>query len=166
MSFWRVELKSLKNERPKANIMPRGTQRKTGKVEYSGLEVVKAVRKLRGNIPIICLSVAAQRNAEIALKLQELGVNEIVAKPVRPSILLERVKLALLVSREPPQSEMLLEEIRSRRHELNSDNTFTRIRAIWALGEIGHYEPPVIAVLEDVSKNDNDRNVKIAADEP
>ena len=145
--------------------MPHGKKKKTGEAKYSGLEVVKAVRKYRAKTPIICYSVAIHSNIEISRKLIELGVNEIISKPIRPSLLLERVKFILHLSKQEPQSEMILNEIESRKIELNSDAAFTRIRAVWALGELGHFDPVVVSLLEKIAKNDKDKFVKEAANE-
>jgi len=148
-------------------IIPRGKKKdgEEGQAEYLGLEVVEQVRKLYGDIPIIAFSVTLG-NEEIRQRLEQLGVTEQqqLRKPILLSVLAEQVKLALLLSQQPPQQEMIVDEIRRRKFELASENTNTRVRAIWALGELGHHEPTVMNLLEDLAKSD-DPSVQKAANQ-
>lgn len=143
-------------------ILPYGGE-KRGASEPLGLEVIETARKLRGKIPIVCLSVS--RDKEIGQRLRELGVNEHLSKPIRPSEFIERVKLALLMSYGPPQQDLILDEIRRRKLEIKSGNPYSRIRALWTLGELGHYDSTVLGLLESIAQNDDDEDVRSAANE-
>ena len=144
-------------------IMPHGSE-KRGESQYLGLEVIETARNLRGHIPIICLSVAGH-NKEVGQRLRELGVIEHLAKPIRPSEFIERVKLNLLLSQGPSQQELILDEIRRRKLETKSGNPYNRIRALWALGELGHHDSTISNLLENISQGDDDEDVRVAANE-
>jgi len=142
-------------------IMPHGSE-KRGESQYLGLEVIETARRLRRNIPIVCLSVAGH-NKEVGQRLRELGVIEHLAKPILPSEFIERVKLNLLLSQGPSQQELILDEIRRRKLETKSGNPYNRIRALWALGELGHHDPTILNLLQDISEKDDDGDVQLAA---
>ena len=141
-------------------ILPQKDE-KVGESQYLGLEVIRAARQLRGDVPVICLSVVGSE--KVGDRLQELGVTEHLIKPVRPSEVAQRVKLALLLSQEPPRQELIADEISRRKLELKGGYAHTRIRALWALGELGHHDPTILDVLEDVVVNDDDSAVRKAA---
>jgi len=144
-------------------IMPYGDE-KPRAAQFGGLDVIEMARKLRGNIPIICLSVV-HNEKEIPRRLQELGVTEHLLKPILPSEFLQRVKLALLLSKKEPQENLIADEIKSRTLELRSSWAYTRVRALWALGELGHYEPTILELLESIAQTDDDSDVRAAATE-
>jgi CheY-like chemotaxis protein len=141
-------------------ILPRKDE-KAGESRYSGLKVIEAARQLRGDIPIICLSVVSSE--KVGDQLQELDVTEHLIKPVRPREVTQRVKLALLLSQEPPRQELIADEISRRKLELRSGYAHTRIRALWALGELGHHDPTVLDILEEMVTSDDDSAVRKAA---
>lgn len=141
-------------------IMPHGSE-KRGESRYGGLEVVEAARQLRPSVPVMCLSVV--RNPEIERRLRELGVVDFLHKPILPSVLVELVKLRLPPSQGPSQHEMIQNEIRSRLLQLESSDPYSRIRAIWALGELGQHDPAVLDRLESVAQSDDDEEVRQAA---
>lgn len=126
-----------------------------------GLEVIEAAKQLRSDVPIICFSVVDEK--EVCDRLEELGVTEHLVKPISPSEVAQRVKLVLLLSQEPPRQELILDEISRRKLELKSGYAHTRIRALWALGELGHHDPIGLDLLEDVVVSDDDSDVRKAA---
>jgi response regulator RpfG family c-di-GMP phosphodiesterase len=127
------------------------------------LEVIQAARELRGNIPIICLSVVHDK--EIPRRLQELGVTEHLLKPIRSTEFVQRVKLALLLSQGSAQQDLIADEIKRRKLELKSSNAYTRVRALWALGELGHHDSTILGLLENIAQTDSDSDVRTAASE-
>jgi CheY-like chemotaxis protein len=139
------------------------TEEGQGRVRYGGLEVIEATKKYRGNIPIICLSVSS--NSIITEQVMKLGVYEHLHKPIRPSEFIQRVKLALLLSKQSPSQDMIKDEIKRHRIELNSSSPDTRIRALWALGELSTYDPTLLSLLKDISKTDSEQSVRNAAGE-
>ena len=136
---------------------------KAGESRYLGLEVIQAARQWRGDVPIICLSVV--HNQEVWKQLRKLGVTEHLVKPVAPNEVVQRVKLALSRPSEPLRRELIADEISRRKHELKSSYPHIRIRALWALGELGHHDPTVLKELEEVAMNDDDPAVRKAATE-
>lgn len=144
-------------------MMPFGGEEDSGEASYLGLEVIAMVRRSRGSIPMICFSVVS--SPEIVDEARKLGVAEYIYKPISPSEFVERVKRTLLLLQERPTIDLIQDEIARRRFELKSDNAFTRTKAIWALGELGHHEPTVVDLLKEISNCDPDKNVRTAANE-
>lgn len=61
---------------------------------YPGKDILQELREVHGiTTPVIVLTVV--RNPEVLRQLEQLGVAEIVHKPVRPSVLKERVEEVL-----------------------------------------------------------------------
>ena len=145
-------------------IFPYGDEKsdKDGQANYLGLEVAKLARELLGKIPILCVTVVT--SADVHRELDKMGI-EMLAKPIRPSVLNEKVKLILLESKNLNKHEDIVAEIKRRQIELTSDSPYIRRRAIWALGEIGHLDSTVINSLKEVGKTDKDPSVREAAKE-
>ena len=62
---------------------------------YTGLDIFKALRDTYGvDTPIVALTVVARE--EVRQKLRDLGVTDIIRKPVRPSELKERIEEILV----------------------------------------------------------------------
>lgn len=141
-------------------IMPYGNA-KHGEALYTGLEVIQTARRTRGDLPVICFSVV--RSEEVKEKIGQLGVTEYLSKPASIFELSERVKLALAVAQGPPQKELIQDEIAKRKRELKSVHPHTRIRALWALGELGQHDPALISSLKDAAERDPDYYVRRAA---
>jgi len=142
-------------------IMPYGYEY-SGTFQHSGLEVIKTAKKLRKNTPVMCLSVSGH-DKDLEQKLLKLGVIEHLSKPILPSEFIQRVKLNILVSQNPTQHELIADEIGRRSLEVKSGNPYNRIRALWALGEIGHHDVATIKLLENIAKEDSDANVRKAS---
>lgn len=145
-------------------IFPDGDEKsdKDGQATYHGLEVVRLARELLGRIPILCVTVV--RTPEILEELHKMGV-ECLHKPIRPSVLVETVKLILLEYNSPDKNEAILGEVKRRQIELTSDSPYIRRRAIWALGELGHFDSTIINSLKEINKTDKDISVREAAKE-
>lgn len=74
-------------------ILPPGNTNETYS-RYSGLELLRKLREDHEiDIPVVVLSVVSNR--EVHRQLQQLGVGDIVPKPVLPSKLKERVERVL-----------------------------------------------------------------------
>lgn len=141
-------------------MLPSGDE-KEGKVTYEGLKVIEVARKWRTEMPVICLSAAVGKNLEY--QLLKLGVGEHIRKPVAFTECIYRIKLAILLRQQPHPHELILEEISNRRLELKGADPYTRIRALWALGELGHHDPNVVNLLKEIEVNDKDPEVRVAA---
>jgi len=62
---------------------------------YTGLDIFKALRETHDvDTPIVALTVVARE--EVRQKLRDLGVTDIIRKPVRPSELKERIEEILV----------------------------------------------------------------------
>lgn len=147
-------------------MMPPGENFR-GKVEnykygrMMGLAVCEKARELRGNIPLICFSIVT--NAEVLDKVRRLNVTAHLQKPLLPGEFIEEVKLALIRTQAPPQAELIRDEIERRKLELQSSYSSTRLRALWALEQIGHYDPTLVGLLEEIADHDESQEVRAAA---
>lgn len=143
-------------------MIPSGDQ-KEGRSKYQGLRVIEVAKQLRPEMPIICHSAAAR--GEIIERLQELGVNEILPKPIGFDEFTSRVKLVLLSSQRPKQQELLVDEIKRRKLELKAGSSDVRIKALWTLGELGQYDPSILTLIKELEVNDKDSEVRKAANQ-
>jgi len=74
-------------------ILPPGEPNKEVN-RYSGVDLIRRLREQHGiHVPIVVLTVVA--NSEVLEQLRQLGVRDIIRKPVLPSKLKERVERAL-----------------------------------------------------------------------
>jgi HEAT repeat protein len=92
-------------------------------------------------------------------------VNERLVKPITTFELTKKVKLVLALAYEKSRKELVQEEINRRKHELKSSHSHTRIRALWALGELGQHDSTVLDLLENIAQKDSDYYVRRAANE-
>jgi DNA-binding response OmpR family regulator len=141
-------------------MLPQGDEVEANS-RYGGLRVIEVAKKTRTEMPIICFSAVAAKDIE--QKLEELKIAAHIRKPINYDEFVYRIKLILLSYRQPSQQELILDEIGKRKLELNGANPHTRIRALWALGELGHHDPEILKLLNDVEMNDIDEKVKKAA---
>ncbi len=102
--------------------------------EMSGLELLKKVRGISRDIPVIMIT--AYATVEMSIQALRMGAYDMLTKPFEPEELVYRVKNALNQSR-------LIEENRELRHELESKFRFENI--------IGA-SPGLEKVLEKVEK--------------
>lgn len=143
-------------------MMPHGDINldKDGQAKYLGLEIAKLAREKLGNIPVLCLTVVI--DSPVFEDLKKMRV-ECLTKPILPSELNEKVRSVLFEANLPDRTEATLVEIKRHQIELTSDSAYIRKRAIWALGELGHYEPKIIDLLKEIEKSDTDSSVQSAA---
>ena len=74
-------------------ILPPG-QTKREFARYPGLDILRELREIHGvTTPVVALTVVTRE--EVLQQLKELGIADIVRKPVRPSELKERVERVL-----------------------------------------------------------------------
>lgn len=77
-------------------LSPSNTHHEFGR--YPGLSLLREIRgRHQINVPVVALTVVNQE--EVIRQLRELGVADIIRKPVRPSELKARVEKALVQSR-------------------------------------------------------------------
>jgi len=74
-------------------ILPVGDKREEGIERYTGLSVLRAIREYGIDKPVLVLSVVS--NPKVLDELHKLKVAGVVRKPVRPSVLKERVEAIL-----------------------------------------------------------------------
>lgn len=127
-----------------------------------GLTVCKTARELRGSdLPIICLSVVT--DASVWESLRKIGVDIRINKPVMISELLSIIRETLISIYHGPKTELILEEIKRRKLELNDKSPAARIRALWALYQLGKYDASIFAYIQATINTEKDDKVKSVA---
>ena len=62
--------------------------------KMNGLEMIKAIREEFGDIPVIVMTAFRKSDTNMGM-IQELGIENIVAKPVEPHKVIESIKKAI-----------------------------------------------------------------------
>jgi hypothetical protein len=110
------------------------------------LDLCKRIKEIRGNsIPIICLTVIS--DSKIIQDFKDIGVTLVINKPVLPSIVLNSVITVLQQRFQIPDPEEISKEISRREFEFKVGDSNTKIRALWALSQLSHYDFEVINLV-------------------
>jgi CheY-like chemotaxis protein len=135
-----------------------------GKIEAGmGFRVCEVARNLRGNIPIAIYS--AVRESDISAEIERFNIAAFLNKPLDPLEVVEHIKLILVRARSPSKEHLVRREIERRKIELMSAYPSDRLRALWALGQIGHLDSALLTKLDEMAAGNGDQQVRMAARE-
>ncbi|CAG0932127.1 hypothetical protein PLCT1_01974 [Planctomycetaceae bacterium] len=140
-------------------IMPFGTEL-AGDTRHTGILVIEALRRVRPDVKVACLSVV--RNPDVLARVRSLGVDLVLTKPILPSELRAAILSLLETPSRLQQHELLEAEVARCVAALENADARGRIRAAWALGELGRDQPTVVPRLERALSLEADLNVRRA----